>query len=53
MSCCRHASLAVAENTERVELAVLKPLWQLYTKMLKKYGKLVTYIYSVYHVSIT
>jgi len=39
---CSHASLAAAAsssgNAERVELAVLKPLWQLYTSMLKKYG---------------
>ena len=37
---CSQASLASAASTERVELAVLKPLWQLYTCMLKKYGKL-------------
>jgi len=40
LSCSHTSSFAASSGdyTERVELAVLKPLWQLYTSMLKKYG---------------
>jgi len=49
---CSHVSpVAVTEvTTKRVEVAVLKPLWQLYTSMLKKYGTPCDLL--VYHVTI-